>query len=181
MFIGSFRDPAFPDRVIKTGDQYISDASYAEIVQKMPIPCTDILLIRENDEALYLVKRKVFPHPQWWTLGGRMMFNDESLEASAARCLKRESKIDVALNRFRPCGTGFYQWARTAQAEAPGKNLAILFSLIVTREEIDFIGENLDGNEFETELGIQRFSRERLVADNCHPVLIRTYDYLFQR
>ncbi len=175
-----YQDPLDPAQIATTKDPFISDETYKEMVEKTPIPCTDVALTKKGDQALYLTKRSVYPMKGIWILGGRMWFNDATLHHSIVRCMALETGQQFELSRFKMLPTPhLYSWVKTRQGDSPGKNLAITFQLEVTKNELRKIAENLTEKEYEKEFGIQRFTRERLLSEKCHPALVDLYDEIF--
>ncbi len=180
MKIRYYRDPLAPGKVAQTRDPFISSASYAEMVEKTPIPCTDAVLTLKGDKALYLVERSVYPMKGVWCLGGRIWFNDHTLHDSIARCVEIETGQHFAPERFTLVSAPhLYSWVRTRQGEFPGKNLAVTFNLQVDDKELNSIAESLKPEEYNTEFGVQRFSRERLVDEKVHQAMLDVYDDIF--
>lgn len=175
-----YLDPLAPRRIPSIGDSFISGPSYTEMVRKSVIVCTDIVLTLVGDKALYLAKRAVYPMKGIWVLGGRVWFNDESLEESVVRCVYDKTGQEFGASRFKLLKEPhMYSWIKTRQGDFPGKNLAFTFQLEATGEEIEKIAENLSASEYDRSFGIQCFSRERLVTENVHPMLLDLFDEIF--
>jgi hypothetical protein len=176
----SYRDPLTPGMAVRGRDTWLSDTTYLEMVQKVPIPCTDAILTVADDRAIYLGKRVAFPMAGIWCLGGRIFFNDESLEDSISRCLQLETGVTINPGRFEDIGTShLYSWVKVAQGDFGGKNLAITFKLEVSRKELQKMAAGLSPKEYDPTFGLQRFSRERLVDEVVHPAMIDLFDDIF--
>lgn len=176
----SYRDPLAPGMVVRVRDEWISDTTYEEMVHKTPIPCTDAILIVPDDNAIYLGKRIAYPMAGIWCLGGRIFFNDETLEDSISRCTYLETGVKFNSARFESIGPPhLYSWVKTAQGEFGGKNLAITFTLKVSPKEIQEMAQGLQPKEYDRQFGLQRFSRERLVDEGVHPAMIDLFDDIF--
>ena len=64
-----------------------------EIIQKMPVPCVDLILQRPNDSILY-GWRLISPYRNVWALVGGRMLRGENLLQSASR-IAREYGLRV--------------------------------------------------------------------------------------
>lgn len=175
-----YHDPLAPDYDVCVRDQWISPEAYSEVVQKMPIPCTDSLFTVKGEKAIYLGKRSAYPMKGIWCFGGRLFFNDRSLEESIARCIELETSYRIEASRFRFVATHYYAWVKTAQGDHGGKNLAVTFVCEVTEDEIAAMTRGLVASEYDREFGIQRFDRRRLVDEKVHTALIDLYDDLYK-
>jgi ADP-ribose pyrophosphatase YjhB (NUDIX family) len=176
----SYRDPLAPGVAVRVRDEWISNGTYGEMVQKTPIPCTDVILTTRDDAAIYLGRRVVFPMAGIWCLGGRIFFNDETFEDSVSRCLYLETGVRIIPARFENIGPAhLYSWAKTAQGEFGGKNLAIIFKLEVSPEEIKKMSQGLNPKEYDQKFGLQRFGRDRLMDEAVHPAMIDLFDDIF--
>lgn len=68
---------------------------YKKILESIPIPCVDIIIVRNN--KIFMVKRKNNPAKgEWWMPGGRILKN-ESLEAAAIRKSYEETGLNVKI------------------------------------------------------------------------------------
>ena len=178
----TYRDPLDPGRVARTRDQWVSNETYTEMVQKTVIPCTDVVITIAGDTAIYLGKRVAFPMAGLWILGGRIWFNDESLEDSIARCLHLETGMQVNPERFVTLPvTHLYSWVKVAQGDFCGKNMAVTFKLEVTQEELAKMSASLHPKEYDREFGLQRFTLERLVDEHAHPALVDLFNDIFAK
>lgn len=179
----SYRDPLAPGKVVRIRSEWISDPTYAEMVQKTPIPCTDVIITLDgDDQAIYLAKRTAFPMAGIWCLGGRMFFNDETLEDSAARCIYLETGVRIDPVRFEHIGPlHLYSWVKVAQGDFGGKNLATTFRLTVNAKELELMKIGLQSREYDPQFGMQRFDRNRLVDENVHPAILDLFDNIFQQ
>lgn len=177
----SYRDPSAPEMVIRTEDPWIKDETYTEVVQKMVIACTDVVLTMSDEEAIYLAKRVSYPMASVWLLGGRIFFNDDSLEDSIVRCLLQETGVKFDTTRFECVSVPhLYSFAKVAQGDFGGKSICTNFRLEISENELEKMRQGLDPHEYDREFGIQRFTRGRLVAEALHPALIDLYNDIFQ-
>jgi hypothetical protein len=165
---------------VRIRDEWIGDGTYAEMVRKTPIPCTDAILTVSGERVIYLGKRVALPWANIWCLGGRIFFNDETLEGSISRCLRLETGVTINPARFEQVGPPhLYSWVKTAQGDFGGKNLVIVFKLEVTQREIKVLAKGLNPKEYDPQFGLQPFSRDRLVSENVHPAMIDLFDDIF--
>jgi ADP-ribose pyrophosphatase YjhB (NUDIX family) len=178
--VRSYSDPLAPDEDVRVRDQWISNSTYAEMVEKSIIPCTDSVLIVANDQALYLGKRNAYPMKGVWCLGGRIFFNDRTMEESVARCVELETGLRIKTDRFIYVCTNHYSWVKVAQGDFYGKNLAATYVCEVTKEELEKMAHGLSEKEYDREFGLQRFDRQRLIDEHVHQAMIDVYDDLFQ-
>lgn len=163
----------------KGKNPWIPEEDYQKILRAMIVPCVDIILHAGNEPAIYLAKRIVLPMDSYWCLGGRMMFADASFEEAAARSLKREGGLEINPSRFKFLCNHLYAWQALAQGNFTGRNIAIVFSLKVSLKELNQIKKSLDKDEFDTEFGIQKFTRKRLLEENAHKAMVDIFDQLF--
>ena len=175
----TYCDPMAPELDFLNSDQWISNSAYLEVVKKTIITCTDIVLYKTNDRAIYLAKRSVLPMLGIWCFGGRMFFNDHDPEASAARCLKTETGLELNPQRFEFIRTNLCLWAKVAQGDFPGKNLVMVYGCAVTEAEIKQMAQGLAWQEYDRDFGIQRFDFNRLTDCQVHPALVDIYKQLF--
>ncbi len=179
MNVRSYQDPTAPNIDVRIDDQFLSKSMYSEVVKKIIIPCTDVVFIMANDQAIYLAHRSVYPSAAPWVVGGRIFFNDVTPAYSMARCVRRETGMDIAPERFVFMYPVVYSWVQTQQGNHGGKNLALTFYCEITPEEKEHISASLITSEYLSDFGLQRFDRERLVKEKCHPALIDFFDTLY--
>jgi hypothetical protein len=173
----TYRDPLDPGQVVRQRNQWVSDQTYQEMVQKVTIPCTDTILTLSGEKAIYLGKRTALPMAGIWCLGGRIWFNDESLEDSISRCLTLETGVTIAPARFEMLPTPhLYSWVKVQQGDFGGKNLALTFKLEITQEELEKMAKGLQPKEYDKDFGLQRFTRERLIDERVHPAMLDLFD-----
>jgi colanic acid biosynthesis protein WcaH len=73
----------------------ISSELYNQIVENMPIPCVDMVLIKDNKVLLILRKNKPAKN-EWFFPGGRVLKN-ETLDQAVHRKIKEEIGIEVII------------------------------------------------------------------------------------
>jgi GDP-mannose mannosyl hydrolase len=75
----------------------IPKEEYGQILEKMPIPCVDLVI--HKDKKVLLVKRKNRPlKDEWWVPGGRL-YKNELLKDAVKRKAKEEVGFDVEIER----------------------------------------------------------------------------------
>lgn len=175
-----YNDPILPEEMVKVEDEWLGDETYKEMVQKSVILCTDVVLTMKNDVAIYLGKRVALPMAGVWCIGGRVFFNDETLEDSIARCIYLETGAKVEAERFEYIGTPhLYSWIKVAQGDFGGKNLSLTFKLEVSNEEMKEMSRGLQPKEYDSAFGLQRYTRERLVNEKVHQAMVDVFDDIF--
>jgi len=78
--VGTFRPP----KLGIAQQRWIPARLWDEIIQKMPIPCVDLILQRPNNSILY-GWRLISPYRNVWALVGGRMLRGEDLPQSASR------------------------------------------------------------------------------------------------
>ncbi len=146
---------------------FLEDPVYDKAVQALVRGCTDVLLALNENRSLYLPKRKI-PFRGWWAFGGRM-FPGESLEASAQRCLARESKLQIALSRFEFLKTNPYTYL--GPKGFPQHDLTCVFVVRCTSDEIRAAGSHLDPDEYDTSQGFLRLGQGHADHQIAQPIL----------
>ena len=81
---------------------WISEELYSRILQVMPIPCVDLLVVGDADKVLLLLRKNEPAADQWWFPGGRVLLGEERREA-AIRKLKEE--CGLVSTQFEEIGT----------------------------------------------------------------------------
>ncbi len=174
----SYRDPQDPDKIIGIEQPHVDDDFYTRVVRSFPIPTVDVVFTMPGENVLHLARRSVFPAAEPWVIGGRIYFNDDTLEAAMVRTIKRETGIDIDESRLVFVMVAYYSWLRIAQGGA-GKNISFTFKLEITPEERDRVVKGLVPSEYDADFGLQSYDRDRLVREKCHPVLLDLYDAIF--
>ena len=70
---------------------------YREIIEKVPIPCIDLIV--HDKEKVLLVKRRDHPAQNEWWLPGGAVYKNEKLEEAVLRKAKEELGLDVEIQR----------------------------------------------------------------------------------
>lgn len=104
-----------PGKSSKQKEGWISDELYKKILEVMPIPCVDVVVVSRGE--FLLGKRKNKPaRGMWWFIGGRIM-KGESLERAALRHVKIETGISGAVI-IKSLGTRGTMFRNSAQGPA---------------------------------------------------------------
>ena len=80
----------------------IPEALFSQILQVMPIPCVDILVVNEKGDVLLVLRRNEPAAGQWWFPGGRVLFGE--LRCDAAK-RKLEEECGISSTHFQEIGT----------------------------------------------------------------------------
>lgn len=162
---------------------FLSDETYAEVIQKTVVSCVDILLYHRDQFGRYWVflpKRKSKPQPGTWVVGGRRT-PFASIETGARIRALRELKIDPKPERFRSlvCEDIDLIWHESAQG-GPTHTRTRVLGYEVTNVERASICLN---NEYEGDPNTRWFALDELlrVEDGLyHPALRRMFQGLWR-
>ena len=80
----------------------VPEELYSRILQVMPIPCVDLLVVDDAGHVLLLLRRSDPAAGQWWFPGGRVLFGE--LRRDAAR-RKLQEECGLFSTRFEEIGT----------------------------------------------------------------------------
>jgi len=72
----------------------IPDQLYSKIIDVMPIPCVDLLVVDRHRNILMLKRKNEPAQGQWWLPGGRVHFG-ETRHAAAIRKLYEECRLEA--------------------------------------------------------------------------------------
>lgn len=81
---------------------WVSEELYSHILQVMPIPCVDLLVVDDGGDVLLLLRKNEPAAGQWWFPGGRVLFGE--LRRDAAK-RKLEEECGLSSTQFQECGT----------------------------------------------------------------------------
>jgi ADP-ribose pyrophosphatase YjhB (NUDIX family) len=165
-FAHLMKNEYFMGRPIKGG--WIDDDVFDKARRNLVIVTTDVLVVNQNKEV-YLGYRNSAPAGYWWIFGGRMMAG-ESLQESAARCLK--SELDIVFKNDQLISLGFYSiyWNDNTNIDHV---LLVGFAL-----EVD---SKIKLNVPERHLASKWFSFDEVLSGQFHPCIkqmIKDYDSL---
>lgn len=115
---------------------FLPDEEYAELLDNVTVPCTDIVVLDANANVL-LARRAYEPAINLlWNQGGRIM-RGRHPRANAQLILKRELGMMLPLGRFHYFGANSFMCVWRAQP--PQKNgshtAAFFFYVVLTEEE----------------------------------------------
>lgn len=81
---------------------FIPEEDYKKILENMPIPCVDVVLVYDGK---FLLGRRINEPAkgQWWTFGGRI-FKGEILKDAMLRKAKEEIGIDIDKDKLKLLG-----------------------------------------------------------------------------
>ena len=153
---------------------------YETALKSLILVCADVAMICQKRKYLYLAKRKVYPMPDYWTIGGRRFAGDEPSH-SACRNLKRETSLDVDPTRFRKVFAAEVIWSKGKEtSKSCGQHDIIqFFRLDVTDEELVIAKSNLDEDEY-VGGSLRGFNKDQLIAQEINPIMVRLYETLFE-
>ena len=175
-----YLDPLKPSATFQAESQWLSDEVYAEVVQKTVVTCADAVVTqRDLPGVVFLAKRVINPQQGLWVLGGRVMFNSDSIAHALALNIKRETGLVFSADRFKFLMANDYKFANAAQGNFPCRSLVLLHRLDVSKEERQAMSDHLIGSEYESGFGLQPFNRGDLVLNNVHPALVDAYDRIW--
>lgn len=75
----------------------MDEKTHKTVIEYTQVACLDILVLCED--RYLLVKRELFPAPEWWALGGRI-FLEETVDEAIVRIAKNEAGLDVTPKRL---------------------------------------------------------------------------------
>ena len=177
-------DPKYPGPIPLCKTPFIPDDTYALIVEKMAIACTDVAFRPPNEEAIYIACRNVEPMKGEWIIGGRIRADDTTLEDAIARNVKRETGLVIANERFEFVMCNFYTWAKTSQGDFTGRNHSTTYCCVISDEELAIAMANLEKQEYVLGYGLKKFNRKQLelhVQTGGHPALLDIFNNIFRK
>lgn len=158
----------------------LDNKTYALAMESFVVVCTDAILANRQKGIVYLAYRRVKPMQGWWIIGGKS-FAGETPKDSIQRCFKRETSLELPKERFALIGLNRYFWKdRKQEPQNVGSdNLAYTFIVEPTPDEIVIVSQSLDPQEYDRNIGLQKFNLERLISKNVHPVILDLYQQIF--
>lgn len=161
-------------------EAFLPNEVYAQAIEGFVIDCTDAVIVDRLAKTFWLAKRNVLPMKGVWVIGGRRYAGEEQ-EVSVRRCFKRETGLDLDINRFVHAADAEYIWKDRKQSpqEVGSHNLAHIFAVELTPEERGKVSASLIRDEYEAGWGLRAFDRTDLEIAKVHPVLIRLHDLIF--
>lgn len=152
---------------------FLPDDVFAQARPAFIHDCTDIIPVNLEERRLYLAPRISQPMAGWWWIGGRR-FPGEAKNEAARRNFRRETKLDLPVERFQPVPWGSHDLI------CPGIHYFIhAFFVDVAPEEVQHASQNLDEKEYDRSKGLSAFNGEDLKRLNIHPSIEDLYQALF--
>lgn len=108
---------------------FVAEELYSQILQVMPIPCVDLLVMDGGGNVLLLLRKNEPAAGLWWFPGGRVLFG-ETREIAARR--KLEEECGLVATQLQEVGT-FDLFLNIAQ-DARVHSITTLFKVQVARE-----------------------------------------------
>jgi ADP-ribose pyrophosphatase YjhB (NUDIX family) len=175
-FFIEYTEPGFE----KIAPIFLSDEDYSRALQTFVFATTDIVPVEKGGKTIYLAQRKAKPMSGLWWIGGRMQMS-ETKEEAAVRNFQRETGLVLDPQRFEFVAVVDTRMKDRAHApqELGCHSLNYTFTVELTPEEIAFVTEHLDENEYHREFGLRPFNRERLVSEGAPSIILEFYDQLF--
>ncbi|HYF10462.1 MAG TPA: hypothetical protein VD967_02550 [Candidatus Paceibacterota bacterium] len=176
-------DPTHPGDIALGSGRIERDEDYAMVVKNTIVTCADAIFLAKGrdgkiEKKFYLARRAVEPMKGLWVFGGRLAFNITSPQEGLARVIKRETKLDISPERFEFHSVHMYTWAKVAQGDFPGRNLALNHLCVLTQEEIDAIV--LD-KEYEPD-SFRGYARDEIADEierrGSHAMLLDLFDQI---
>jgi ADP-ribose pyrophosphatase YjhB (NUDIX family) len=81
---------------------WISEALYSQILQVMPIPCVDLMVVDDAGKVLLLLRKNEPAADQWFFPGGRVQFGEQRRDAAKR---KLEEECGLVSTQFQEIGT----------------------------------------------------------------------------
>ncbi len=159
---------------------FMSEEVYAEVVKHTIIVCTDVIIINKQRKTVYLAKRCVDPMPGLWVIGGRRRKGESPIQGML-RNFYRETGLCIDSKRFELVDVVEYFWQTCAQEpkNVGSHNIAHQFCIELSDKELDIVHKGLHTKEYDSDFGLQEFSKEDLKIAKVHPVIQDVYEKMF--
>jgi len=160
--------------------KFLPDKAYGEAIEAFVVVCADVVPINRERRTFYLTKRSSKPIQGWWELGGKI-FAGEPEEEAISRIVKRETGMELPSKRFSLVSKGRY-FCKDRQQEPQDVGCdSLVFHYVVelSEEELRIANSNLDKNEYERGVGLEEFSRQRIVDEDVPEAILDLYDTVF--
>ncbi|GAB5355902.1 hypothetical protein AAMO2058_000244800 [Amorphochlora amoebiformis] len=139
-----FRCPQFTCGDFKKRKVFLEDEVYGLALDALTKACSDVLVVSPDGENILLGKRKVYPQPDWWLIGGRSRPGQSPQEGASAN-VKRELRIDAEPSRYHVVGSYNLVWEMRQQK--PNSNgtadISTVHALTLTEQEFKSCDLNL--------------------------------------
>ena len=144
---------------------YFDDQTYLQILDGMPIPCTDIIWINPEERIFYLAWRTVYATKGPWMFGGRQR-RGESPRQAAVRLLQAE--VGTLINQddlyFIQWGIYFSKYRKQDPEENGVHNILFHFCYCANDELVIQAQQKLEPQEYDTAHGIKKYGYSDLEA-----------------
>ncbi|KKU78935.1 MAG: hypothetical protein UY04_C0022G0003 [Parcubacteria group bacterium GW2011_GWA2_47_7] len=158
----------------------LSENEYAHAIEGMIVVCVDVLFCDQATKSLYLLKRKAKPWSDWWFVGGRLLPGEDArvgmvrkIQSEIGLLLSEERLHFVSMNRY------FFKERNQIPHNIGSDSLAYLFSVNLTQEEATLANTQIDPNEYESDVGFQKFSFKEIQSLGVHPAIFDAYKRIF--
>lgn len=162
------------------GHRMTNDA-YANATANLIIVSTDAVIIDSARMTMWLAVRAQKPADKlWWWIGGTLR-RGFTAEDGMAEKFFAETALRVDPTRFEFIAMVRYWWKDRAQEpeDTGSDNLAYTYYIELSPEDRAVVAANLDANEYDRASGLREFTREDLVHEGVHPVIVDVYDAIF--
>ena len=160
--------------------RFIDYAVHTVVIDNMIIVCVDAVIVNQERRTFYLAKRVVRPMPGIWWIGGSRKKGYAPLDGICLK-FKDETGLDLPSERFTFVTMTEYLWQdREQMPQVNGShNICHQFAVELTEDELELVRAGLDKKEYDSNYGLQEFDRDRLVAEDVHPVILEVFDKIF--
>jgi hypothetical protein len=153
---------------------FLSDECYADAILTSVNPCTDCLIVDRNREVVLLPVRDVTGSAGLWFVGGVWKSRISATE-NMANCFNRETKLNIAPDRFVPVNIVAKGGQPLQTMWSTGRHdLHFVFSIKLSEEEK--LNVSLDEKEYKAQEGLQEFTREQLVKAGARDIIVDCFD-----
>ena len=161
------RCPQFITGDFEPHHKFLPDDEYGRALDAMVKAVSDVLVVDEAGERVYLGQRCVEPQPDWWYIGGRVKPGDTP-QGGAARNVKRELGLDLPAARFAVLANYSFVWRMRQQPPmAHGTaDVSTVHLLTLTRAEETRV--MLDPKEYSD---ARWFATRDVLEGDFHPAL----------
>jgi ADP-ribose pyrophosphatase YjhB (NUDIX family) len=158
----------------------LSEENFAVAMESFTIVGTDVLFVNRARKTIFLAHRIALPLQGFWMIGGRMFAGEPEFD-SMRRIVKRETSLELPIDRFELVTFNRYLWATRAQEphDKGSDNLCYTFIAELSPEEIAIASHHLDPDEYDAAAGLTEFDAARLEASDVHQAIKDPYALVF--
>lgn len=152
---------------------------YSTAMTSFILVCTDAMIVDCASRTVFFPCYINKPASGlFWNIGGTLHRGREA-RAGMAATFFCETHLRVEPGRFRFVAVVRYWWKDRAQnpEDIGSDNLAYTYYIELSPEDRAFVAANLDVEEYDR--GLRKFTREDLVREGVHQVILDTYDAIF--